>query len=124
MSKVDDVALELNENGKDLKRSLKNKAFDVIGVGLVVAVGLISLGVIELREITPKEIINILLEAIPFYIGSVTLAMNYYRKGVYAGKDSEMFVNTVEKYSKKVNKLNGKQLEYLNDFCGEYNDKF
>lgn len=123
MSKVDDVALELNENGKDLKRSLKNKAFDVIGVGLVVAVGLISLGVIELREITPKEIINILLEAIPFYIGSVTLAMNYYRKGVYAGKDSEMFVNTVEKYSKKVNKLNGKQLEYLNDFCGEYNDK-
>lgn len=123
MSKIDDVAIELNENGKDLKRSLKSKAFDVIGVALVIAVGLISLGVVELREITPKEVINILLEAIPFYIGSVTLAMNYYRKGVYAGKETAMFSDTVGRYSDKVNKLNGKQLEYLNDFCGEYNDK-
>lgn len=123
MSKIDDVAVELNNNGKDLKQSLKSKIFDVIGVALVVAVGLVSLGVIELREITPKEVINILLEAIPFYIGSVTLAMNYYRKGVYAAKETETFTGTVKRYSNKVNKLNGKQLEYLNDFCVEYNDK-
>lgn len=123
MSKVSDVAVELNSNGKDLKRSLKSKAFDVIGVSLVIAVGLISLGVIELRQITPKEVINILLEAIPFYIGSVTLSMNYYRKGVYSGKESQSFIDIVKRYSNKVNRLNGKQLEYLNDFCGEYNDK-
>lgn len=123
MSKVDDIATELNENGKDLRRTLKSKAFDVIGVALVVAVGLISLGAVTLRNITPKEVINIFLEAIPFYFGSVTLAMNYYRKGVYAGKESEQFIETVKRYSNKVNKLNGKQLEYLNDFCGEYNDK-
>lgn len=123
MGKIDDVANEINQNGKDLGRSLKSKTFDIIGVGLVIAVGLISLGVIQLRTITFKEVINIALEAVPFYIGSVTLAMNYYRKGVYAAKDSEIFVNTVRKYSGKVNKLNGKQLEYLNDFCEEYNDK-
>lgn len=123
MSKVDDIAVEINQNNKDLKKTMKSKAFDIIGVALVVAVGLISLGVIELRELTPKEIINILLEAVPFYFGSVTLSMNYYRKGIYAGKESEQFIGTVTRYSGKVNKLNGKQLEYINDFCGEYNDK-
>ena len=123
MSKVDDVAVELNNNSKNLAKTLKSKAFDIIGVGLVVAVGLVSLGVIQLREITPKEIINILLEAIPFYFGSVTLAMNYYRKGVCNGKLSQVFINIVQTYSDKVNKLNGKQLEYINDFCIYYNDK-
>lgn len=123
MSKIDDVANEINTNNKDLAKTLKSKAFDLIGLGLVVAVALVSLGVIELRKITPKDIINIFLEAIPFYIGSVTLAMNYYRKGVYAGKSDKMFIANVEKYSNKVNKMNGKQLEYLNDFCCEYNDK-
>lgn len=123
MSRVDDVALELNQNKKDLTRSLKSRVFDIIGVGLVIAVGLVSLGVIQLREITPKEIINIILEAIPFYFGSITLAMNYYRKGVYAGKTTDSFIGTVKKYSSKVNRLTGKQLEYINDFCGEYNEK-
>lgn len=123
MSKVNDVASELNENGKDLKKILKNRIFDVIGFGLVIAVGLVSLGVVELRKITPTELINVLLTAVPFYIGSVTLSMNYYRKGIYAGKDTDAFTGTVKRYSDKVNKLNGKQLEYLNDFCDEYNDK-
>ena len=123
MSKVDDVAVELNNNSKNLAKTLKSKAFDIIGVGLVVSVGLVSLGVIQLREITPKEIINILLEAIPFYFGSVTLAMNYYRKGICNGKLSQVFINIVQTYSDKVNKLNGKQLEYINDFCIYYNDK-
>ena len=123
MSKIDDIAYEFNENGKDLRKNLKNKAFDVIGVALVVAVGLVSLGAIELREITPLEIINLFLEALPFYFGSVTLAMNYYRKGIYAGKESSQFTNVVGRYSGKVNNLNGKQLEYLNDFCEDFNDK-
>ena len=123
MSRVDDVALELNQSKKDLTRSLKSRVFDIIGVGLVIAVGLVSLGVIQLREMTPKEIINIILEAIPFYFGSVTLAMNYYRKGVYAGKTTDSFIGTVKKYSSKVNRLTGKQLEHINDFCGEYNEK-
>lgn len=123
MNTIDEMAVEIHENGKSLKRSLKDKMFDVIGVGLVIAVGLVSLGIIELREITPREIINIILEAVPFYIGCVTLAMNYYRKGVYAGKESIGFSSVVKKYSKKVNVLNGKQLENLNDFCCEYNEK-
>lgn len=123
MNKFDDVAVELNNNNKDLRKSIKNRAFDIIGVGLVVGIGLVSLGAIKLREITPKDIVNLFLEAIPFYIGSVTLSMNYYRKGVYDGKESEGFIGTVKKYSNKVDKLNGKQLEYLNDFCNEYNDK-
>ena len=123
MSKIDDIATEINQNNKDLGKTLRSRAFDLIGVGLVIAVSLVSLGVIELREITPREVINIFLEAIPFYIGSVTLAMNYYRKGVYSGKSSDAFVNVVSDYSGKVNRLNGKQLEYLNDFCGEYNNK-
>lgn len=123
MSTIDEVAVEIHENGKSLKRSLKDKAFDVIGVLLIVAVSLISLGAIELREITWKEIIDMFLEAVPVYISAVTLSMNYYRKGVYAGKETEMFTSAIKRYSNKVNNLSGKRLTYLSDFCGDYNDK-
>ena len=123
MSKIDDTLVEINQTSKDFTKSLKSRMFDLIGVGLVISVGLISLGVVELREITLREVINIFLEAIPFYLGSVMLSMNYYRKGVYAGKDSLTFKTIVGNYSNKINKLTGKQLDFLNDFCGEYNDK-
>lgn len=123
MNKIDDVAMEIHDNNKNVAAMAKDRVFDLIAVGLIVAVGLLSLGAIELREITFLEIINMLLEAIPFYFGSVTLAVNFYKKGVYSGKSTDLFINTVKTYSHKVNKLNGKQLDNITDFCFEYNDR-
>ena len=123
MNNVNDIAVDISNNNKELLKAAKDRAFDLIGVGLIIAVGLISLGAITLRDITPTEIINMLLEAIPFYLASVTLSVNYYKKGVYSAKESDTFINCVKLYSHKVNKLTGKMLDIIGDFCEEYNRK-
>lgn len=117
-----DIASELDNNKKSLGQKIKTHVFDVVAVGLVIAVGLLNLGAIELRDIG-KEFFDILLEAIPFYLGSVALALNFYKKGVYAGKLESSFVEVVRIYSNKVNVLTGKQIDRLNAFCLEYNRK-
>ena len=122
MNTVDDIAAQLNDNGKTLGNKIKTHIFDVIAIGLVVSIGLLNLGAIEIRNLG-TELINILLEAVPFYLGSVALAMNFYKKGVYTGKAEQTFINIVKLYSSKVNSLTGKQIDKLNDFCLDYNVK-
>lgn len=122
MSKIDNFASELNENNKSLANKLRTHVFDVIALGLVVSIGLLNLGAIELKNIG-KEFFSILLEAVPFYLGSVALALNYYKKGVYAGKAAESFVKVVNAYSQIVNGFVGKQIDKLNEFCSNYNRK-
>jgi len=120
---VNFIAEEVYDNNKKLAKFVKNKAFDLIAAGLIVAIGLLNLGAIQLREITPREIINIVLETIPFYLGAVSLTLNYYKKGVFCGKSTISFINTVKLYSDKVNMLTGEHLNNLLDFCTEYNNK-
>ena len=120
---VNFIALEFNENQKRFRTFAKSKAFDLIAVGLIITISLLSLGAIELRELTWKSIINIILETVPFYLGAISLALNYYKKGVFAGKSTQSYVDTIKSYSTQVNDLSGEQLDYLNDFCYEYNNK-
>lgn len=122
MNKVDNFATELNQNSKSLTNKIKTHAFDAIAVGLVIAIGLLNLGAIEIKNIG-TEILNILLEAVPFYLGSVALALNYYKKGVYSGKASKSFNEVVMSYSTIVNNFTGKQIDKLSDFCLRYNHK-
>ena len=120
MSSINDIATELNSNSKTLANKVRTHIFDFIAVGLVVAVGLLSLGAVELRDIG-KEIWSILLEAVPFYLGSIALALNFYKKGVYAAKSTQTFIDTVKHYSTQISKLTGRQIQKLNDFCLNYN---
>lgn len=122
MRTIDSIANDINESGKNFTKKIKSHAFDVIAVGLVVAVGLLNLGAIEIRDIT-TEWINIILEAIPFYLGSIALALNFYKKGVYAAKLSSTFAEVVKTYSTKVNALTGNQIDKLSTFCSQYNVK-
>ena len=102
---------------------VKNKAFDIIAVGIIVAMSVLSLGVVELREINAQEIVNIIIECIPFYVSATMLSVNYYNKGVYLAKNGSIYINAVKQYSEHVNKLDGKQLSYISIFCKEFNDK-
>lgn len=122
MATVNKIAVKIDAANKRLTEKIRSHVFDVIAVGLVLAVGLLNLGAVELRDIK-HEIWDILLEAVPFYLGSIALALNFYKKGVYAGKATEGFKNIVKFYSDVVNKLSGKQIEALNDFCSDYNAK-
>lgn len=122
MSKIDNFASDLNENSKSFVNKIKTHIFDAIAVGLVVAIGLLNLGAIELKNFG-EEFFSIILEAIPFYLGSVALALNYYKKGVYAGKATKSFNGVIESYSTMVNGFVGKQIDKLGDFCLWYNQK-
>ena len=110
--------------GKELTGSfIKNRAFDFIAIGIVIAMTVLSLGVVELRSITLKEFLNIILECVPFYMAATMLSINYYNKGSHVGKSSDKFTDSIKYYSDKVVKLTGEHLKYLPDFCDEYNDK-
>jgi hypothetical protein len=102
---------------------VKNRAFDLISVGIIMAMTALSLGVLELRDITFGEILNIAMECIPFYISATMLSVNYYTKGSFVAKTKEAFLNAVKYYSEQVNKLTGEQMSKLPEFCEEYNSK-
>lgn len=123
MNKVDSVATDIHDNNKNLVKMAKDRVFDLIAVGLIVAVGLLNLGAIELRQITLLSILNIILETVPFYLAAVTLALNFYKKGVYAAKTTDVFINCVKAYSHRVNKFTGKQLDNMSTFCTDYNNR-
>ena len=118
------IATDKVINGKDKTIVfVKNKAFDFIAIGIVLAMTILSLGVVELRTITFRELFNIVLECVPFYMAATMLSVNYYNKGVFIGKKSHKFLEATAYYSDKVAALTGEQLKYLSDFCNNYNDK-
>lgn len=100
---------------------MKSRMFDVIAVAIVIAMLALSLGVLQLRQITVKEIFNITVETLPFYFAMLMLNDNYYMKGTYAGKSTKAFKSIVNAYSTIVNALTGRQIKMLPDFCEGYN---
>ena len=106
-----------------VKSAIKNRTFDIIAVGIIIAMLALNLGVLELRDITFLSIINILLECIPFFITSVLLSTNYYHKGAFAGKSTIKFKTISSTFSDMVIGLSGSEIAELPSFCDEYNDK-
>lgn len=100
---------------------MKSKMFDLIAAAIVVAMLALCLGVLELRDINWQELVNIVLETLPFYLATILLNNNYYMKGTYAGKATKSFKAIVNQYSIKVNHLTGTQIKLLPEFCDKYN---
>lgn len=124
MSKHSDVGIaeELHNNSAEVKAKAKNRIFDVIGVGFVIALGLWSLDIAEFRSVTLDNLLDLVMEFLPLYLGAVLLSLNYYKKGVYKGKETDTYLGAIKDYSERTNNLTGKQLDELNYFCIEYND--
>lgn len=102
---------------------MKSRMFDITAAGIVVAMAALTLGMFELREITFLELVNILLETLPFYLANHLLTMNYYNKGVFTGKKNKSFLGVVNTYSAKVNALTGDEIGKLPEFCEQYNER-
>lgn len=119
----DDLAKIVQEKSIDGKSILKSHIFDVIGVTIIAILIFVSLGVLQLRDLTWREFFNIVVEFIPFYLASLLLNNNFYTKGSFSGKSTDKYLKAVEYYSGQVNNLTGKQLDCLSDFCEEFNDK-
>lgn len=102
---------------------VRNKIFDIIAIFTVLVMALLSLGALEFRDITFKNVLDILVESFPFYFAATMLSRNYYTKGAYLGKEQDCFKNAVSYYSQHVTKLDGKALSILPRFCNEYNER-
>lgn len=100
---------------------IKSKMFDIIAAFTIIIMMLLSLSALELRDISFETLFDILVECLPFYLAATMLSKNYYTKGVYLGKEQEVFKNAVSYYSEYVTKLTGDALNMLPKFCSEYN---
>ena len=101
---------------------IKNRIFDVIAVGVVLAAIAINLGALEWKEISSDTLIDLLAEFVPLLLTSILLTTNYYQKGVFYGKNSPAFSAIAESYSTLVTSLSGEEIDNMSEFCTEYNE--
>lgn len=110
------------ENKNTINKKIKNRIFDVIAAGVLLAAIAINLGALEWKEVTKDNIVNLLAEFVPLLLTSMLLTSDFYQKGVFYGKNSDAFIAIANAYSNIVMALTGKQIEMISQFCVEYND--
>lgn len=101
---------------------IKNRIFDVIAVGVLLAAIAINLGALEWKEVSKDNLIDLLAEFVPLLLTSMLLTINYYQKGVFFGKNSNSFIAITNAYSDLVTSLKGNEIDNIPEFCAEYND--
>lgn len=104
------------------QRKVKNRIFDIIAAGILLAAIAISLGALEWKEVSKDKLLDLLAEFVPLLLTSMLLTTDFYQKGVFYGKASDAFVAISGAYSKLVTNLNGKQIEAVSEFCADYNE--
>ena len=99
----------------------KNKIFDLIGISIVLVMFFLGLGALKIIDFTAESLLNFIISFIPFYLATMLLNTNYYTKGSYKGKESEVYKNAMAAYSAIIDELDGDQQLKLNDFVDWYN---
>ena len=99
----------------------KNKIFDLIGISIVLVMFFLGLGALKIIDFTAESLLNFIISFIPFYLATMVLNTNYYTKGSYKGKESEVYKNAMSAYSAIIDGLDGDQQLKLNDFVDWYN---
>ena len=118
---MSNLAENMQNATKKSKQFVASKMFDFIAACLIITMLALTLGVVELREITLLGVANIFLECIPFFITAVLLSVNFYTKGSFVGKNTDKFTAIVSQYSSLVDSLSGEDIDILPEFCKEYN---
>ena len=107
------------------KAELKNYIYDLISLVIVVAIVMASLdalGFLDFENGFWNEFSNFLVTWLPYFMAAVLLNNTLYQKGVFVGKNTIKYISVAKSYSVVINKLNGKQIEGLDEFCDKYND--
>lgn len=103
-------------------KELKKSTFDFIAVIIVAALVLASLDVFNLIDLNTINLGNFVVSWVPYFLATILLTLDLYKKGVYVGKSTEKFQTIVKSYSDLVNSLSGIQIKNLNPFCEKYNE--
>lgn len=111
-----------NQTKTNITKKVKNRVFDIIAAGVLLAAIAINLGALEWKELGKINILDLLAEFVPLLLTSMLLTADFYQKGVFYGKASDTFIAISTAYSDLITNLTGKQIEAVSDFCIEYNE--
>lgn len=103
-------------------KELKKSAFDFIAVIIVAALVLASLDIFNLIDLNTMFIGDFVVSWIPYFLATILLTTDLYKKGVFVGKSTDKFQTIAKSYSDLVNSLSGKQIRDLGPFCEKYNE--
>lgn len=104
-------------------RELKKSAFDLVAIAIVAALVLAALDVFDLVDVSLINIGDFVISWVPYFLATILLTQDLYKKGVFVGKSTTKFASVTKAYSDLVNNLSGKQVEDLQPFCEDYNEK-
>lgn len=111
------------QNGRiETKRTLRNGVFDFVAIVIVMALALASLDVFDLVDIGDTNAGDFIISWVPYFLATILLTLDLYKKGVFIGKSTDKFKSIVSSYSDIVNGLSGEQIKGLAPFCEQYND--
>lgn len=102
----------------------KKRMYDFVTVIILMAIIMASLHVFgfnNFEDVTDWK--SYIMDWLPYFVAAIMLNDNLYQKGVFVGKSTQIYTKAISAYSKDVTDLTGEQLEFLQVFCDEYNDK-
>lgn len=107
----------------DIKKSI----YDWVAAGIVVAIIAASLDAIGLVDFTQesywRELADFAIRWIPYFMAAILLSDDLYKKGVFVGKHTKIYMDTATAYNQLTNGLSGEQIKAMYPFCIEYNNK-
>lgn len=118
---VDDPSV-VSEVKNKVVTTIKNYVFDLVGIVIIIAMFLLGLGALQFNDVTWATLLDVVISFIPFYICMQVLNLNYYTKGVFKGKATEVYRNAMTAYSEIAGRLTGEQQDTIYEFCEYYND--
>lgn len=119
---LNDASQEYTNTTEKLKRTFTEHLYSVVIILVIAATILISLGALDIVDITWDTYLSIIINFVPFYIATLILDKNNYLHGASNGKKTESYINASKLYSAEVNSLSGDMLDALPEFAAEYNE--
>lgn len=120
MKPLEDKLQEIKSNTVN---EIRKSIFDVIAAIIIIAVIAASMNVFGLIDFKEINIADFIISWIPYFLSASLLTINYYKKGVFVGKKTDKFKSVSVSYSDIVSSLSGDQIEKLDNFCRQYNNK-
>lgn len=118
-----DGAEHVTEATLKTKNFIKSNIFDVLAALLIVSMFFLGLGALGLVDLTWRSLLDAIIGFVPFYVSMQLLNINYYTKGVFKGKSTELYTTAIDDYSSVANSLTGQQQDSIYEFCEYYNAK-
>lgn len=119
---MSNIADKLQENKLKLNNGIKKYIFDLVSIVIVIALLATSLDLFGLIDFRKIKFIEFIISWFPYFAAAMLLNTNFYKKGVFVGKNTVTFNNVITVYSSIANSLSGEQIKGLYPFCDKYND--